>query len=308
MALRAGYYGLKRFVRNKLSILAESMPADISPDNPIAGKNDVLASIDLLKDTTGWLGKNKNKFKINTQESHGVTITRNADDSYTFTGVNDSALFQFFFFTREGTNNLGLSAGRYTLVGGDSQIYVKISKTVNNEGQIIAQTTGNAVEFDYSGTDAPYGFYLEIQAPVGTTFNKTISVMITTPEEYKLSPTYEPYHESVAEMLTPKLLTSANDLDDVKTGGDYYWMQSYPAHSPENNTFGGLCVIPCGEVVHQMVIRGASSSASIYIRRFQETWSNWFKFSGTEVTPASLTKEDETKKQPKKKVIKEEEE
>ena len=157
----------------------------------------VTASVNLMKDTTGWTGKNKNKFKINTQESHGVTITRNADDSYTFTGVNDSALFQFFFFTREGTNNLELSAGRYTLVGGDSQIHAKISKTVNNAGQIIAESTGNAVEFDYSGTDAPYGFYLEVQAPVGTTFNKTISVMITTPEEYKLSPTYEPYHDSV---------------------------------------------------------------------------------------------------------------
>ena len=58
MALRAGYYGLKRFERNKLSILAASTPADISPDNPIAGKNDVLASIDLIDDTVGWVSKN----------------------------------------------------------------------------------------------------------------------------------------------------------------------------------------------------------------------------------------------------------
>ena len=302
MALRAGYYGLKRFERNKLLDLAASIPADIGPDNPIASKSDISATVDLLKDTTGWLGGNKWNNDVRTASVSGITGNVNSNEQIVLTGSFTGAEPNVILFGR-----ISLKKGTYKLTGNDGSNN-KIALQAYKAGVLNVYDYGNGGEFTLNAdtSDILLRVYLNVGATIDTSL--TFSPMLLTSEEYAISPSYRPSHESVEEMLTPKLLTSANDLDDVKTGGDYYWTQSYPTHSPENNTFGALRVFSCGEVIYQMVIRGAGSSASIYIRRFQETWSNWFIFSGTEIVPASLTKEEETKKVTKKKVIKEEEE
>ena len=314
MALRAGYFGLKCFERNKLLDLAASIPADIGPDNPIASKSDISATVDLLKDTTGWTGKNRFKNDANSVEVIGnITITKLADGSIDVDTGGEGASTDYYWSRWKNTynnpNTYDLPEGYYILSTGqprtsDYDVYVQ-NRLPDDSGwdntSSVYDNTGEGSAPWYHDADLTYNVSLHIKR--GAILNhKVFKPMFTTPEIHKLSPEFEPYHESVEEMLTPKLLTSANDIDDVKTYGDYYWEQSYPTHSPEDNTFGALRVFPCGEVIHQMVIRGAGSSASIYIRRFQETWSNWFKFSGTEIVPASLTKATK-----KKKVIKEEE-
>lgn len=457
MALRAGYFGLKRFEKNKLSVLAASMPGDISPDNPIASKKDISATVDLLKDTTGWTGKNKFPNKTNivgnntyTVDSSGYVSTAVDSDGRTWSYANSNIKFTLkkgtykvrgyektastsgytgFHILDDNDNellivsnwnsfmtdaltltlaqdkNIGveykvgngeyafmiatleqyalnaslepyhesvelskynrseaniLGAKNLLLNKGTSTIADGITWTVNADGTVRANGTkdnnNNGIKIlDGNGDNyrLPSGRYvlsgnassactLMLQATrngqlvqlgqvMGSDTETVVDILSTdvlqcvlfvNPEQtvnnvifYPMlrlatdtEPTYAPYamtNRELTENVVCKLLTSANDLDDVKEYGNYYWLQSYPTHSPENNMFGALRVLPCGEVVHQMVIRGAASSASIYIRRFQETWSNWFKFTGTEITPP--TREEETKKATKKKVIKEEE-
>lgn len=313
MALRAGYFGLKRFEKNKLSVLAASMPADISPDNPIAGKNDVLATVDLMKDTTGWIGGNECVNNAVSKTENGVTWAVNADKSISAYGqpTEGDAYIDVNSEANVSANGVAWICNGCPSGGANDKYYSQLRLSNPNGTWYGARIdTGNGYQLTEAEVTANVKIQYRCVIPSGAPAIPQSSPivfrpMIISPEQYALNPSYRPYHESVEEMLKPKLLTSANDLDDVKKGGDYYWTQSYPAHSPENNTFGALRVLPCGEVIHQMVIRAAANSASIYIRRFQETWSNWFKFTGTEITPP--TREEETKKATKKKVIKEEE-
>jgi hypothetical protein len=99
--------------------------------------------------------------------------------------------------------------------------------------------------------------------------------------------TYQPYamtNRELTEVVNRTKLLGTDDLDTVFGYGDYYWENAIPLHSPENNTFGAMRVYPCGEVTHQEIIRGAGSGASIYLRRYQNTWSSWYKFTGTVVS------------------------
>lgn len=88
-------------------------------------------------------------------------------------------------------------------------------------------------------------------------------------------------NETLTDMVKRTKLLGTDDLDNVFVYGDYYWENAYPAHSPENQTFGSMRVYPCGEIIYQEIIRGAGSGASIYIRRYQNSWGSWSKFTGT---------------------------
>ena len=328
MALRAGYYGLKRSIKNKLSILAESMPADISPDNPIAGKNDVLASIGLINDTVGWVGKNRLNAKFKNTDTPDIVVTPHYNaagllEYVNLNGSNTSGEKILIQFAARLDGDLILPIGKYKFSLGASNENIKMQVGRNSNGptsgSFVLLATSNYGDRDLSFTqDQPYGLTVQIFANANSTFdNVKVYPMICTAEQYALNPVYDPYHDSVAEMLDGKmskgrLLTSADDLNNITETGIYSFSTS-PANAPEGVVYGTLIVegnATGSTGVRQIIFVSGTSSAIIYTRGYvgsPQTWKSWFKFTGTELTPASLTKEDETKKATKKKVIKEEE-
>lgn len=301
MALRAGYYGLKRSIKNKLTLLAASMPADISPNNPIAGKNDVLTSITLLDDTVGWIGKNELINNAESKSVYGADFTVNSDKSI-LVNTPDKTTANVFYFI----NDFTLKAGTYILSGcpeGGSNTGYSLRIT---DGASV-QDYGNGAEFTLS-QDTPIKVRLVIGGGGNVTVtNKVFYPMICKKSLYILSPAYEQHHESVEEMLTTKTLTSADDIDSVLTEGWYKWSEgSIPAHWVANSWSAMRVISSIGAI-----LQIGYTQNEIYIRRYggsPASWGSWYKFTGTEVTLASLTKEEETKKATKKKVIKEEEE
>ena len=329
MALRAGYYGLKRFERNKLSILAASTPADISPDNPIAGKNDVLTSIDLLDDTVGWLGIQMLKHPYEGVAdgveftNEGITYVTNALDysvlvkSGTSTGYSERA-----FFSR-GLKDFKLESGvKYVIKGGTDNIAFTVGTGSGEDGStgsyvVVARSRGEAVEF--IAPDKWLTVSIQVTAAGITIPEDTVVYPILyKADDYKLISNYVPYHANIAELLNSKMskgrmLTSADDLNNITDTGIYAFSTS-PVNAPEGVVYGTLIVEgnSSGSTgVRQLIIISGTSSGVIYTRGYfgsPQTWKSWFKFTGTEVTPPAPTPENETKKATKKKVIKEEEE
>ena len=333
MALRAGYFGLKRFEKNKLSVLAASMPADIGPDNPIAGKNDVLATVDLMKDTTGWIGKNKLKIPSSivsgTKNNVAYTINRNSNGEVTSIvldtdGATASADTEIPITPLYTSSDSPFKTPENYMISGCPQGYkgnlqlVTSIRTISPDAYVRNDVdNGNGTTCNILTNQYLQRVYIYVKS--GTTIDNAIYYpMIADADVQSLEPTFEPFHESVAEMLDGKLsigsmLTSADDLNDIKTSGIYAFSTS-PANTPEGVVYGTLIVEgnSSGSTgVRQLIIVSGASSGIIYTRGYDgspQTWKSWFKFTGTEVTPPSPTPESETKKATKKKVIKEEEE
>lgn len=329
MALRAGYYGLKRSIKNKLTLLAASMPADISPDNPIAGKNDVLAGINLLGNTVGWIGKNRFNYKnaVNaTNVISGVDMASGdisikdvtAQWSSTYIGYMDIEKGNIYKLVADkvatyGRFGFSTSSSSYpqsgsfpddmiTFSGPSPQTATKI--LFNGDISIAAKETGRIYlwfcsDENYQASHQAY----------------TIKIMISDAEEYKLSSAYEPYHDTAAETLNSKvtigkIITSADDLDNITETG-LYGVTTSPVNAPENQVYFTLLVQKTNTGDIRQIIFKGGSYPYIYMRSYGGStpqWYNWYKFAGAEVTPPSPTPENETKKATKKKVIKEEEE
>ena len=92
-------------------------------------------------------------------------------------------------------------------------------------------------------------------------------------------------------MKNPTVLTNTDDLNDVTAAGYYAWGSSIPAHAPENSSFCGMEVlITYGNKVQRVI--NSAGGPFMYLRRLSgspATWKNWFKFTGTEIVPASNT-------------------
>ena len=191
MALRAGYFGLKRFEKNKLSVLAASMPADISPDNPIAGKNDVLTSIGLLNDTVGWISKNKMlpdiKHLTTMGSALGETTLSSTDDAVAYVAALDANTD--YVVSAKGGNRFRVALAN-------------VEPANNSTVYIVYNGTGTNNKYAFNSGDYSYIYLLADFQGTGTT--ETIKPMLATKEQYDLDSSYEPYHESVNDMLAVK--------------------------------------------------------------------------------------------------------
>ena len=90
--------------------------------------------------------------------------------------------------------------------------------------------------------------------------------------------------ELTAKVFEKRVLTSADDLDDIKTTGLYFVQNSAPANSPEGSTWFSLLVaqVAIGNVQQQVVKGGI-----LYQRNYagaSPTWSSWYKVTGSIVT------------------------
>lgn len=178
-------------------------PFHESVDEVKADKSDVndkfTASVTLLDDTVGFVGKNKNYHNAQTSTAGTVTFTVNANKSVGLSGTTTTAVIKDLrTYTGAELKALG---GKLVLSGGDEKAYLAI-RTSNYT--FIARSFGDAVEFDTSTLEDATTYYetIGVIVPSGGSVDLTgvvIFPMITDPDVYSLSPTYRPYHESVED-------------------------------------------------------------------------------------------------------------
>ena len=103
--------------------------------------------------------------------------------------------------------------------------------------------------------------------------------------------TYAPYamtnRELTENVFVKRVLTSADDLDDITETGRYMVVNS-PIHSPEGISFYALDVTntPNGNI-QQIIYSATSSLGLIYMRGktgSPASWKSWYKFIGTVVS------------------------
>lgn len=200
-----------------------------------ADKSSVVSALD---DTVGWTGKNRFKNDANQVEVIGnVTITKMADGSIDVDtggeGANTNIYWSKWKNTYNNPNTYNLPEGYYILSTGqartsDYDVYVQ-NRFPDNSGwdnaHSVYDETGEGSAPWYHDADLTYNVTLHIK--LGAILNhKVFKPMFTTPEIHKLSPSFEPFHESVEEMLTLKHLTStevnnlfASDTDITNANG-----------------------------------------------------------------------------------------
>lgn len=142
MALRAGYYGIKRFLCDKLQLIAGTYDKTIKSLFP-RSEQAVLGAKNLLRYSPG----------VGTITVGDVTFTFNADDSVTVNGTASQNIYLQLFKTDD--NNL-LPEGNYILnggvAGGSSNTYALYLQERNSANTDWV----NPAYFDYDGNGCVY--------------------------------------------------------------------------------------------------------------------------------------------------------
>ena len=139
-----------------------------------------------------------------------------------------------------------------------------------------------------------YNGYNDIQISIFVRSGTTLSNAMVYPMIRLASDpddTYVPYAMTNRELTEKALmrglvLTSSNDLNDIKTTG-LYGVTTAPTNSPESQTYGTLIVqaTSSGDV-RQIFIRAGGAGGFVYVRSFggnPGSWTSWYKFTGTVV-------------------------
>lgn len=115
MALRAGYYGVKKRVLDELEQLDGILPADASKDNKLVTRGEIDAIVE-ANELTGVVNVLKNN--LTTGSSDGITYTHNDDDTISLDTGEGSASASTSIYLN---NNVPLVKGKtYILDGGEN--------------------------------------------------------------------------------------------------------------------------------------------------------------------------------------------
>lgn len=174
-----------------------------SSNNPVKSggvKSAITATVDLMKDTTGWIGGNIIINKQSSTTKNGLTVTRNDDDSFTISGT---ATADTYIGGSDAIYTNQLNAGRYAFSGcpkgGSGSTYFAFARRPTTSSAEFGNDTGEGVVFTLSEDN--YLLYF-ICVKNGVTVNNLVfKPMILTEEQYTLNPTYRPYHESVEDYI-----------------------------------------------------------------------------------------------------------
>lgn len=193
-----------------------------SPDNglnvyDIRDRIGEQEQIDLLKDTTGWIGKNLLKNYATSQEVNGVTFTVNNDKSVTMNGTNTHSTNAIVYFIHNRTiDDLDMPAGDYILSIGDVElppsIYVRALCTRNGSAVTYVDVRHGEEKFTKLAGDI-VGVAIVVTVG-GTANNYTVKPMIRKAEI--VDGIYEPYHESVEDTLRDAEVIKSNNLYNPK--------------------------------------------------------------------------------------------
>lgn len=210
----------------------------------------------------------------------GVTFTVNSDGTLTVNGTSTAITNFDFAFEFSNSNRLIYSLGKAK----DGRFNGFIT-----QGSTDIAVTGGDGSCEFQSNNA-YRVHFVIYA--NKTFNnevfKPMLRLASDPDD-----TYQPYAMTNRELTEKKvnkistILSSTDDLDNIKTAGFYCWESSIPTNAPESLNYGTMIVNVNKEnvnsVVHQIVVKGGV----IYQRIFSGSplaWKSWYKYTGTVVS------------------------
>ena len=200
---------------------------ELSPDNNshvYQIKDKEAAPIDLLKDTVGWVGKNKLKITSETAIVHGVTFTVYKDANGNVlkvraNGTNDGLDHSNFSLrnndtTRASAEVLGFENNKLYkfsgCVGGSDSTYFLM---FNSSGSNKFVCTDGEVEDMFASSDT---YYPCIRVVAGQTVNN-IDFYPMLRDASITDSTYEPYHPSVEQTLRDaEVIEGKNKFDTSK--------------------------------------------------------------------------------------------
>lgn len=258
--------------------------ADISKISPDDGSTILnikdSKSVHFGAESKGYVGKNLIQNNEVSQTINNVTFTVNADKSITANGLNNGNTSNFFLY-----DGVDIVIDQPCILSGcpngGSESTYKIS--MRRKGtQIYVDNTGGE-------TNIGVGTYDRLLVQVASNYNANNLTFYPMLRLASISDaTYEPWYMTNRELtaLSKRTkLSDSDDLDNILEYGNYYWENLIPLHSPENQNYASMNVYPCGDIIHQEIIRGAGGGASIYVRRYQtNSWSSWYKFTGTGIS------------------------
>lgn len=175
---------------------------------------DEFATIDLIKDTVGWTGKNLLKLHLTSGSTNGVNYTVNVDGSISLSGTatNDA------YLTLHSRLNdpIELESGNYILNGcpangGGSTYQLYFAKSDGSSITDYFYDNGNGVSFSYDGQ---YNYTVNILVKSG----QNVDGKVFYPMIRKVSitdDTYEPYHPSVEQTLRDAEVIEGKNLVDI---------------------------------------------------------------------------------------------
>ena len=222
---------------------------------------------------------------------NGVTFTVNSDGSIEVdTGEGASTnVAQFYLVTTDDYFSNKLKTGKYIISDGNlksGDCYIALY--YDHNGTVVRKNTSNGdIVFDYdaSGTNL-IGLSLFVQAANLSFDNVVYKPMIrfaSDPDDTYVPPAMTNWELTKKKWNNePILLTSVNDLDDIKSPGLYGWGNSRPTNAPED--YCALEVFSDGTIIYQRITKVSDSVGRIYLRRFYQTWASFFKIEGTIVS------------------------
>lgn len=303
MALRAGYYGVKRRIWEALQRTSEKLVQDVSDiwnNNDITGAKNFLAiPIRAVKATNQngvWAG---NVYTIN-----GGTFTFNVVGDYiTDVVINGTFTVDTTVATNAFNDNVKVSGdGDYIpsgISGGSASTYslifnYKETLAGSEKGLITLYSDGNTVK----AIDSDWLLKLYLVAKAGSYTNVSIKPMLRLANDPDTL--FEPYAMTNQE-LTKKVngvynadfylaqeVTAAN-LNNYTTPISLGWSGSNAAgitNRPSDFSASGMLQVmrTWGEYCRQ-ILYPRDSAAFYYMRVYQNgVWSSWYKYAGTEVT------------------------
>lgn len=266
MALRAGYYGVKRWLWDKL----QSVPAKV---DGLIDSNNITGAKNLI-DVTQTIGGHS-KAVISSITSSGFTVS-----------------------TSESAANVASRTPLNLINGGKYILTVKVTAltgsgkriTIRNSSQsIVAYKDVTAVgdyelEFTYTTGDTLAVFVTGSTAATGSITVDEVMARLASDTDA----TYEPYamtnQELTAAVFKKRDLTSADNLNDIIESG-IYSATSSPTNTPENRSWYTLIVDAQSDAsIRQMILSGGNA---IYLRSMggsPAAWGDWYKYTGTAVT------------------------
>lgn len=313
MALRAGYYGVKRRIWEALQATTAKNVQDITD---IWSNNTIMGAKNLLPNN------------LVTTSSQSVTFTHDADGGISLSGTAGANVDAAIYDTRDSGE---LWRGLTLIVSkGLDNANIKILVNAYTDTTYVktlvdldSGTESAPITIDYSGYNR-VRVTAYVKSGTNTTGKKIYPMfrLATDPDD-----TYAPYamtnRELTESVYFKGVLSSGVDLNDIKEAGIYSFT-STPTSAPTGVDNAVLIVTPVtAGNVNQTIIKTASAKSEIYSREYggsPASWFGWYKYTGTAVTQAKAPEDiavdpeiseeepEVVKKSTRKKITKTEEE
>lgn len=185
----------------------------------------VKANTKLIKDTVGWSGKNKLKIpaSVVTQEINGITFTVNRDTNGEVTSIVADGTASANI-SIEILNKYNYSTGRYIISKGYSTSSTGhmglVVEAYNNNTwvKLLASSWGT----DEAAFDVDNNGYNRIIISIKIDTGNVLTDLMMYPmlrDASILDPTFEPYHESVQDILDTKYTVSVTHTGTASSTG-----------------------------------------------------------------------------------------